>query len=282
MLLAMSAIPCAILGIATFGFAEEPNRQPAGELEPARISGPYWPRVPAELRIAAQDAIERLGSTDPARRAKARSDLMVWGRPIVPVLIEGLYAQNPLARTNCAALLGDMNAQNAVKYLIEAFYSAMPDYGEAATYQRTFVRSLKDALEKTTGQFFIRVEARSPLMQEGLKDYIRWYNENIDRLPRQAGEPRILETDPAYLMKIRALRQLVLRKHGWARPPLSVEHAIGESRTPDGAPVQLERPADAEYLKSMPTEPRDGGFFRDGDRKWAEDLLKQGPKASRD
>ncbi|MBI3831786.1 MAG: hypothetical protein HY291_19855 [Planctomycetes bacterium] len=276
MLMVALSILCALPAFQSAAMAEETNVQPVDELEPARINGPAWPHVAPELRIAAQDDIERLGSTDPGERRAARSDLSGWGKPVIPVLVEGLYAQNPLARTNCATLLGDMSAQNAVKYLIEAFYSAMPDSGQAATYQRTFVRGLKEALEKTTGRAFIRVEARSPIMQEGLQQYIRWYNENFDRLPRQVGEPEIALTDPDYMAKIRILRQLVLQKRGWERPPLSVEHAIGESRTADGAPVKLERPADIDYLHSIPTTPRDGGFFREADRKWAEELLRKG------
>ncbi|MCW8133948.1 MAG: hypothetical protein KIS92_26620 [Planctomycetota bacterium] len=271
----------AILLLLAFVAAGALHAADAGPeaLAPIRVGGPSWPKVEASAQAQARPWIARLGSTDPGLRAEARAKLLMLGKTVRPLVVEGLYHDNALVRTECAVLLGDERAQDALKFLVEAFYAAMPERGEAPTYQRTFVRALVGALERLSGRSFSVVEARSPLIQGTLRDYIGWYNEHIERLPAQMGEPDLSPLDPRYFEKVQALRALVLEKRAWPRPPLSVDMAVGrESTGPSGEAWTPVRPADRAYLETIPTLPRDeeGGFFRPEDKRWAEELLRQG------
>lgn len=248
-------------------------------LEPIRIGGPTWPKVEASAQAQARPMLAQLGSTDPAVRTAARTKLLMLGKAVRPLIVEGLYHENALVRTECAVLLGDERAQDTLKFLVEAFYAAMPELGAAPTYQRTYIRALVGSLERLSGRSFSVVEARSPLIQGTLRDYIGWYNESIERLPEQMGEPDLSPLDPQYFEKVLALRTLVLEKHAWPRPPLSVDVAVGrESTAPSGEVWTPVRPEDRVFLETVPTVPRDeeSGFFRPEDKRWAEELLRQG------
>jgi len=254
------------------------NSGKAEEIRPARIDGPHWPKIQPWAKKTIEAAMKKLGSIDPAERVSGRKSLASEGASVLPALIRGLYDENPLTRTECATLLGELKSQNAVKYLIESFYAAMPQDGQAATYQRTFVRALRISLTETTGQSFQDVEARSPLIQKDLRRIVAWYILNLDRLPPQVGEQPIEATDPDYLIKIAIARGLILEKKNWKRPPSSVELALGVRPIDESQPKEAERPEDVEFLRRFKVVDREtgGGFFREADRKWAEELLKSG------
>ncbi|MBI3832337.1 MAG: HEAT repeat domain-containing protein [Planctomycetes bacterium] len=221
-----------------------------------------------------EELMQALDNDDPNARAAAQTELGSLGTKAIAAIVDGLQHKRVEARAACATLLGQMNARNAVKQLLEVFYAAMPDKGEAATYQIPFIRALKVAMSATTGQSFINVEPDKPLVQEGLKKYIAWYNENFDRLPPQIDEELIEPTDPDYMKKLKEQRALKLEKKEWPKPPLSVERAVGARKTPE-APVQ--RGADLDYEKGLPKTDREraGGLIRDADKSFGDDFFKR-------
>jgi len=138
---------------------KEGEAAPEGE---AKGEESDWPELPEKLQKAVDRAMPLLDSNDPAERADGKAKLAALGEEIIPALIKGLNHRRTSARAACADLLGDMRALNAMKHLIEIFYAAMPEKGQAATYQRVFIRSLKTALTKITGYSYINVQAKSP------------------------------------------------------------------------------------------------------------------------
>jgi hypothetical protein len=234
------------------------------------------PTLPPDVQKVVDEAMLQLDSDDPPVRAQAKQDLLAQGVQIIPALTEGLYHRKSEARAVCADILGDMSARNAIKQLIEAFYAAMPDRGECATYQRVFVRALGAALAKVTGQHFLDVEARSPLVQEKLAKYVLWYNDNYDRLPAQVGEPRIAPTDQEYPRKLKEARALKLEKREWPRPPLSADIIQGQDKVEAPAGAAGARKTDVEFGKSFTRTDREsgGGLIREGDKKFRDGFFR--------
>lgn len=233
------------------------------------------PELTKEEKERIESLMKDMDTDDPDARKQAKEKLGKLGTKVIASLADGLYHKRTEARAVCATLLGTMNSRNTVKQLIEAFYAAMPDKGEAATYQVVFLRGIKTALMSTTGESYLNHEMDKPLVQDGLKKYIEWYEKNYDRLPTQIDEPEIAPTDPDYLKKIKEARALKLAKREWPRPALSVEHAMGKSRPfPNG---EAERPQDLDYKKAFPTTDRDkaGGYIRQDDKKFGEDFFKK-------
>jgi hypothetical protein len=159
-------------------------------------------------------------------------------------------------------LVGQLNGRSAVKHVIEVFYSAMPDTGEAATYQVPFIRAAKATLPAITGQSFINVEADKSLVQDGLKKYIEWYEKNYDRLAPQLGEQEIEPTDPEYDKKLAAARKLKLAKKSWPRPPLPADIVSSPSNKPRPMEKDVIRENDRNYGNSIPKLNRDDALKR--------------------
>lgn len=217
------------------------------------------------------ELMDKMDTDDPNQRGLAKAELAKMGPRVVAALVDGLQHKRVEARAACATLLGELNARNSVKQQIEVFFSAMPDRGEAATYQVIFIRALKVSLAATTGQSFINVEPDKPMIQDGLKKYIDWYNANFDRLPPQIDEEEIEPTDPEYMQKLTKQRALKLEKKQWPRPALSVEKAMGKENPPPT------RPQDLEYEKAFPKTDREkaGGYIRENDKKFGEDFFRK-------
>lgn len=212
------------------------------------------------------ELMRRLADSDATVRAKASAGIYAFGKDAVPYLAAGLYDGNVRARSTCAKLLGKLGARKAIKQLIEVLYAALPETDRPATYQVPFIRALKPTLARVTGRRFISVQPSSVLVQEGLKKYIAWYNENIDGLPRQLGEPELDRTAADYVEQLHKARALKLEKHAWPRPPTVAELGAGEKELPKGAG---ERKADKDFARSLPKVDREsgGGMFREKDRQ---------------
>jgi hypothetical protein len=199
-----------------------------------------------------------------AQRDAAKNEIAALGAPVIPYVVAGCYDGNVDARTACMSLLGQLSARNAVKQAIEVFFAAMPESGEPASYQVPFLRAVRTTLPILTGQSFINVEPSSSLVQNGLRDYIKWYEDNYDRLPPQLGEKKLDATDPEYLEKLQEARKLKLEKKSWPRPPMSADMVGGdrEGGRPQPRASDVERPADQSILRTIPKLSRDDAFRR--------------------
>ena len=204
-------------------------------------------------------ALERSATTNEAPRVAAKAEIAALGPGVLPYLVGGCYHAHVEARASCMYLIGDMNGRNALKQAIELLYAVMPPGGEAATYQVPFVRAIKTTLSTISGQPFIGVEPSSSLVQEGLRRYIDWYNNNFDRLPPQLGEKEIEATDPDYMKKLKEARALKLEKRSWPRPPLSADIVQGDQNVTRPRPQakDMETPAAKALRDSIPTVKRD-------------------------
>jgi len=251
---------------------EGEKKEGAAEEKPKKVNRP---ELTQDEKDRIEDLMKDMDTNDPDARGKAKEKLEKIGTKVIASLTDGLYHKRTEARAACATLLGQMNARNAVKQLIEVFYAAVPDKGEPATYQVVFLRGVKTALMSTTGESYLNHEMDKPLVQDGLKKYIEWYEKNFDRLPPQIDEPEIEPTDAEYLKKIKEARALKLVKKEWPRPELSVEHALGKTRP--FPPGQAERPQDLDYKNAFPVTDREkaGGYIRQDDKKFGEDFFKK-------
>ncbi|MBE7465173.1 MAG: hypothetical protein HS116_16980 [Planctomycetes bacterium] len=253
----------------------EPKDGETGAKKPAETeekADPY--AVPKEKKDAFDKAVKGLGSEKPSDREAAKAKLKSLGKDVIPGLAKLLQHSDAETRRTACDLLNDLNAKNAIKQLVETLYAVMPGSGQAASYQRQYVRSLKTALQTTTGQAFISVEPSSPLVQDGLKKYVEWYNANFDRLPPQIGEPEIEPTDPKYYEKLKEARALKLEKREWPRPPMSADIVTGEK--PPAKPETYTRPEDKKYEEQFPVVKRDSadGIIREQDREKAKDFFR--------
>ncbi|MCW8132205.1 MAG: hypothetical protein KIS92_17795 [Planctomycetota bacterium] len=253
--------------------AEKKEGEEGGEKKEAKKNRPDYTEEEKKL---IEDVAERLDTDDPNAREAAKGDLAKMGNKAIAAAVDGLMHKRVEARAAYASMLGDLRARTATKQLIEALYSVMPEDkdGEAPTYQVLFVRALKVSLANVTGESFINVEPDKPMVQEGLRKYIEWYNANFDRLPPQIDEELIEPNDPEYMDKIKKMRELNLVKKAYPRPALSVEKALGRENPPPT------RPQDLEYEKAFPKTDRDsaGGYIRESDKKFGTDFFKQKDK----
>jgi hypothetical protein len=233
--------------------------------------------VPPELRQVFDDAMVDMDTDDPDKRGEAKRRLEKEGEVIIPVLVEGLNHKRTEARAAVADLLGEMNARNTVKQLVESFYAALPDSGRPAYYQTVYIRALGAALAKLTGETYITTEAKNELVQNACKQYIDWYNANYDRLPKQVGEPDIKATDPDYVKKLKEARQLKLAKRDWPTPVSPAVIATGDEKSaklPPEAPTETK--TDIEFGKSIPKVDRSsmGGEVRQADKDFGKSFFR--------
>ena len=230
---------------------------------------PGLPGFPEKAKRMSKDkeekfmaALERMATVDEAQRGAAKNEIAAMGTDALPYVVAGLQHVNVDARTSCMYLVGQLSGRSAVKQVIEVFYSAMPEKGEAATYQVPFIRAIKATLPSITGQSFINVEPDKSLVQDGLKKYIEWYEDNFDRIPAQLGEPTIEATDPEYDKKLKAARKLNLAKKSWPRPPLPADIVSGNNDKPRPTENQIIRSNDRNYGNSLPKLNRDDALRR--------------------
>ncbi|MCK6474708.1 MAG: hypothetical protein L6R28_23555 [Planctomycetes bacterium] len=252
----------------------------------ANVDANGWPILDEKLKASYDEAFAKIDSDNPAERSEGRSALSALGKDIIPELIKGLNHIRAETRGICAELLGEFSARNAAKAMVESFYANMPDKGACAWYVRPYINSLKSALPKVTGQSYIGVESRSPLVQDALKQYVDWYNGNYDRLPPQVGEEVVDPTDPEYMDKIQKARALQLARKSWPRPAQSSEL---DSETADsgsdsggeqkGYPKEASRNADKKWAEKEYGEKVDresaGGLFREKDQQYGKDFFNR-------
>jgi hypothetical protein len=236
---------------------------------------PGLPRFPKEEKRMDEakekefmDALERMATTEEAVRKSAESQISGMGEDVLPYVVAGCYHASVEARSACMRILGQKSAKSAIKQVIEVFYAVMPDNKQeaAATYQVPFVREIKSTLQTITGQSFINVEAERVLVQDGLEKYIKWYNDNVDRLPaRQYGEEELEKSDPEYAKKLAKTRELKLERLTWPRPPLPSDITQGQNKNNNRAavtPKELERPSDRNYRDTIPKLSREDALKR--------------------
>ncbi len=198
--------------------------------------------------------LESLSSTDDAVRRAVRQEIVSMGAEVLPYVVTGIQHANVETRATCMAIVGQLGGKTAIKQVIEVFYSAMPESDQAASWQVPFIRAVRETLPAITGQSFISVQPESALVQNGLKQYIAWYNENYDKLEEQLGEKKIDKTDPDYAAKLKKARELKLEKKSWPRPPTPSEITTGKPQVPASS---FERPADRALRDSIPTISRE-------------------------
>ena len=232
--------------------------------------------VPKEFQEFCKDAFKRLDVEDPTERAAVKGEFVAKGPKIIPALVEGLNHRRSEARQACAEALGELRAQNATKWMIEAIFSAVPAKGRPLPWQVPFLRGLKDGLTAITGQAFITVEPSSAQIQDGIQKYIEWYNANFQFLPPQVGEAAIEPTDPDYVEKLKKARALVLAKKDYPVPPGSVDQAIGkeDELVPNGATAADK---DKQFEKSIPKGEREnaGGVMRESDKDFGKNFFNR-------
>lgn len=227
-------------------------------------------RMTPEKEAAFKAGLEKLASDQETVRAEGKAAIAALGPDALPYVVTGINHSSVYARTACMNLIPGMGGKAAIKQVIEVFYSAMPDGGEAATYQVPFIREIKTTLSSITGQSYINVEPGSALVQDGLKKYIAWYNENIDTLEPQLGEKKIDKTDPEYVKKLADSRKLNLARKSWPRPAMPADMVSGPGATTSGRPAvppgATERPADEAYRDSIKKTDRADALKRPQDK----------------
>ena len=261
-----------------------PSGPEAGEAKPQTDAKPddkakeEWappaglPGFPKNAKRMAKDkeeaflaALEQLANPDEGKRQASKAQIADMGAEVLPYLAAGTYHVNVDARSACLYLIGQLSGRSAVKQVIEVFYAAMPETGEAATYQVPFIRAIKETLPAITGESINFGEPRMTLVQDSLKAYVDWYNANYDRLPPQLGDPVIEPTDPEYGKKLKEARKLNLVKREWPRPPMPTDIIGGPVKNndrPDVTSDSLERPADKAFKDTIPKVKTEDTFKR--------------------
>lgn len=220
------------------------------------------------------DLLSQLGQPDnQAAVDTAKSQILSMGKDVLPYVVAGCYHANAGTRAQCMKMLGQIDGnKTATKQAIEVFYAAMPTDGKAAWYQVQFIDAVKDTLPIITGQSFITVQARDSMVQNGLKQYVDWYNANFQALPPQVGEKKVDQTDKDYVKKITESRKLKLEKREWPAPP-SPSDLQATNKTND-RPVlnesSTQREADKGYSKEFNRVGRDDALKRPQDKNSGE------------
>jgi len=218
------------------------------------------PRMKADKEAAFMNVMNALATPNPDVRSRAKSDMLSFGPDVLPYAIAAAQHTNVDARAAAMDVIGQLpNSSAAIKSVIEMMYSALPEAGEPASYQVPYLRAAKSTLHKVSGQSFINVEPSSALIQVGMKSAIDWYKANLDRLPKQISDPKLDETDPEFVAKLRKARELKLAKREWPRPPMSADivnrEPVGPGRTNITAKDVM-----SETDKKLNTLPTAGGY----------------------
>ena len=223
-------------------------------------------RMEPAKEVMFMQALDALASAGPGNTDginKAKGDIAALGSDALPYVVAGTQHQNVDARSACMSLIPQMDGKRAVKQVIEVFYAAMPADGRCAWYQVQFIDKIRETLVALTGQTFINVQSKDALVQDGLRQYIDWYNQVYLTLPPQLGEKKVQQTDPEYGKKITELRKLKLVKRDWPSPP-----APSDLQDPNNLGAQKGTPA----LNEATTQRQsDKDFAKDGFQKVGRD-----------
>jgi hypothetical protein len=210
------------------------------------------------------DLLKQLSAAEQEKRDLAKAQIGALGTAVLPYAVAGCYDDSVEARAACMKVIGEQNGRNATKQVIEVFYAAMPDSGQAEDFQIPFIRAAKETLIVITGQSFITVEPDMPQVQDGLKQYVEWYNKNMERLPPQLGEGQVEPTDPDYMDKIKSSRVLKLAKKSWPRPRTAADEVMGtkDNNRPNPTVDDMINPSDKAFRQTVPTVKFDDFFKR--------------------
>jgi len=196
-------------------------------------------RMKKDKEAQFNELLPQLGTLDnPGVVESAKAQIMGMGKDVLPYVVAGCQHATVGVRTQCMKMLGQIEGNKAAtKQAIEVFYAAMPAEGKAAWYQVQFIDAIKDTLPAITGQSFITVQARDALVQQGLKQYVDWYNANFLTLSPQLGERKFDKTDKDYVKKITDSRKLKLEKRDWPPPAAPSDLQTTANKTNDRPPL---------------------------------------------
>ncbi|MGD0094061.1 MAG: hypothetical protein ABSE73_29480, partial [Planctomycetota bacterium] len=222
-------------------------------------------RMKKEKEQAFLDLLKQAGSEEQEQLNLTESQIAAMGPAILPYAVAGCYDDSVGARTVCMKVIGGLNGRNAIKQAIEVFYAAMPATDQAQDFQQPFIQAIKETLTVITGKAFITTGPDMPQVQDGLRQYIDWYNKEMERLPPQLGEMKIDATDPDYAEKVKQARALNLAKKSFPQPVTASEQIQGTKpnlHPPLPTVDQLISPADKTFKQTVPTVKFDDFFKR--------------------
>ncbi|MHC4506068.1 MAG: HEAT repeat domain-containing protein, partial [Planctomycetota bacterium] len=127
----------------------------------------------ADARLKA--LVEELASDDPDTRRRAAALLEREGEDAVPVLSGALFHASTFARERAASILGKLNARAAVRTMLVALRSAVPEIKKVRPWQRAFVKAVNTSLAKITGRNF-RVSLRTGAQGKVVDKYLEWWD----------------------------------------------------------------------------------------------------------
>lgn len=198
-----------------------------------------------EERIAR--LVEGLASEDAETRREAAVLLEGEGKKAVPALAGALFHGSAFAREAAARLLGTLGAREAVRAMIVALRSAVPETEKIRPWQRGFVRVLRSSLAATTGQDF-GVSLYGTHQGPNAEKYVAWWDGELPpEKPEdpgkpsavkgacltwdtpQVGEEEIPEDDPEREKKLHKARRIGDERHSYSPPRAFRENPFGEA-----------------------------------------------------
>ena len=190
-----------------------------------------------EARLKA--LVEELASGDSDTRRRAAALLEREGEPAVRVLSGALFHSSTFARERAAGILGKLNARAAVRTMLVALRSAVPEIKKVRPWQRAFVKALNTSLAKITGRSF-RVSLRTAAQGKVVDKYLVWWDgppaAKPDKTPKgacvtwdtlQVGEEEIAEDDPEREKKLWEARRVGKERRTYT-PPKSFSDPFGQ------------------------------------------------------
>jgi hypothetical protein len=175
--------------------------------------------------------VEDMASADADTRDVARRLIEREGAKAVPVLAQALSHQSVFVRTAAADILGGLRARAAVRDMLVALRSSVPDKGKVKPWQRGFAKALRDGLRRITGQSF-GLRPRGTNQGEFVAAWINWWDgapsadepeapprgAYADWDTRQVGEEKLDEKDPEYARKLAGVRQVGDKRNAYRQP----------------------------------------------------------------
>ncbi len=175
--------------------------------------------------------VEDMASPDADTRDVARQLLAREGVKAVPVLARALSHQSTFVRTAAARILGNVRARAAVRDMLVALRSSVPDRGKVRPWQRGFVKAVRDSLRRVTGRSF-GLRPRGSAQGKAAVEWIEWWDgvpsaDDPEAAPqgayaewdtRQVGEKKMDEKDPEYAQRLAKARQIGNKRNSYRRP----------------------------------------------------------------
>ncbi len=192
-----------------------PSAESTADRLPAEPAGKK--RKSAEARRIKQ-MIAQLASTDETDRDAAKSALLRFGEKAYPELAAALTDNRYWVRFYAARIFREHHAREAAKALLEALNGAVPDRGRCPSWNKPYVRAVRDALRAATGKNF-GLNPDSQRQGQALAKWVEWWAGSYGRFPRQIGEEELDPESENYKEELKEARKLNLRKKQYPRPP---------------------------------------------------------------